>query len=176
MKILTLFFSRKGNNYCSGEIRFLPRGNTDIAAECIQQAVGGDRFEIEAAKSYSDNYYACIAEAQAELRLKRRVPVVAYPDHFEDYDLIFVGYPNWWGTMPMPVRTVLLHLDWTGKTVAPFCTNEGSGLGRSERDLAEYCPGARLLPGLSIHGCEVEALKGTIAAWARGAVQAGAKP
>ena len=166
MKILTIYFSRKGNNYWNGTVRFLERGNTDLAADFIQEATGCGRFEIEADKQYPDNYYACTVEAQAELRLKRKVPVKAYTDDLESCGLVFVGYPNWWGTMPMPVRAFLLHYDWTGKTVAPFCTNEGSGMGRSERDLAECCKGARLLPGLAVRGCEVRKRGRDIAAWA----------
>lgn len=176
MKILTVYFSRKGNNYCNGRVCFLERGNTDIASEAVQRAAGGDRFEIVPDKTYPSNYYACTVEAQAELRLSRKVPVKAYKDDLETYDLVFIGYPNWWGTFPMAVRTFLAHYDWAGKTVAPFCTNEGSGLGRSERDLAKVCAGARLLPGLAIHGAEVQDKEAEIAAWARRCVNETEEP
>ena len=70
------------------------------------------------------------------------------------YDTIFVGYPNWWGTMPMCVYTFLEQYDLTGKKIVPFCTNEGSGMGGSERELKKICKGAEIASGLSIHGAE----------------------
>ena len=87
------------------------------------------------------------------------------------YDAVFVGYPNWWGTMPMCVYTFLEHFDLTGKTIAPFCTNEGSGLGGSERELKKICKGATVLPGLSIHGAEAAKSEAKVSAWAADTAQ-----
>ena len=86
-------------------------------------------------------------------------------ESIEEYDTIFVGYPNWWGTMPMPVFTFLEHYDFTGKVLLPFCTNEGSGMGNSERDLKRICKGALVKPGLAIHGAEVKESQGKILSW-----------
>ncbi|MBO6016892.1 MAG: flavodoxin, partial [Oscillospiraceae bacterium] len=88
----------------------------------------------------------------------------------EGYDTIFIGYPNWWGTMPMFMFTVLDAFDWTGKTIVPFCTNEGSGLGSSERDIKASCPGATVKPGLSIHGGSSAQSEKQVAAWAKKSV------
>ena len=71
---------------------------------------------------------------------------------FSDYDVIYLGYPIWWGVMPMPVLTFLEAYDFSGKTIAPFCTHEGSGLGMSERYIRQSCPDAKVLPGLAIQG------------------------
>lgn len=77
----------------------------------------------------------------------------------DSYNVIFLGYPNWWGTMPMPVFTFLGEYDFSGKTIVPFCTHEGSGSGRSEKDIAKLCPKATILKGLAIHGSRVSAAK-----------------
>jgi flavodoxin len=83
----------------------------------------------------------------------------------DDYSLIFLGYPNWWGTMPMAVFTFLEDHDFSGKTIIPFCTHEGSGLGRSESDIKKICPHATVLTGLSIRGGSVYRAENDISAW-----------
>ena len=166
-KILIVYYSRKGENYWNGSIKSIAKGNTQRVAEFIQKAVGGDLFEIETVRSYSESYMTCIDEAKQELREKARPEIKAYPDNFEEYDTIFVGYPNWWGTMPMCMFTLLEKYDFTGKTIIPFCTNEGSGMGGSERDLKKLCKGATVKPGLSIHGAETEQSESKVAAWAK---------
>lgn len=166
-KILTVYYSRKGENYCNGSIRDLKKGNTEVVAEMIQKTVGGDLFEVETAKTYSSNYTACTEEAKAELRSKERVAVKNYKDDLENYDIIFVGYPNWWGTMPMVMFTFLEHYDLSGKKIVPFCTNEGSGMGGSERDLKNVCSGATVMSGLPVHGSEAAQSESKVSAWAK---------
>lgn len=165
-RILIVYYSRKGENYWNGSIRKLEKGNTHIVAEQIKTAVGGDLFEVDTVKPYSADYYTCIDEAQAELREDARPELKAYPDSLDGYDTIFVGFPNWWGTMPMAMFTFLEHFDWSGKRILPFCTNEGSGMGRSERDLKHLCPGATVERGLSIRGCEAAKSEAAVSAWA----------
>ena len=116
-KILTVYYSRKGENYWNGSIKNIAKGNTERVAEFIQNAVGGDLFEVETVREYDKDYYKCIEEAKQELRDKARPAIKAYPSNFEQYDTIFVGYPNWWGTMPMCMFTLLEHYDMTGKTI-----------------------------------------------------------
>ncbi|MBR1862897.1 MAG: flavodoxin, partial [Ruminococcus sp.] len=99
-KILIVYYSRKGENYWNGGLKHIEKGNTERVAEFIQKAVGGDLFEVDTVKPYSESYMTCIEEAKQELRAKARPEIKACPDNFEDYDTIFVGYPNWWGTMP----------------------------------------------------------------------------
>ena len=164
-KNLIVYYSRKGQNYWNGSIRKLAKGNTEIIAEMIQQAVGGDLFEVDTVKAYPEDYYACIEEAKQELIAQARPELKGYAENLEDYDTIFLGYPNWWGTMPMAMCTFLEHYDFAGKTVVPFCTNEGSGMGSSEKDVRKLCPGAAVLSGLAIHGAEAAQAKGKVEAW-----------
>ena len=168
--ILIVYYSRKGQNYWAGSIRDLPKGNTEIVAEIIQKAVGGDLFEVDTVKPYSADYTTCTQEAQAELRANARPELKAYPDSLDSYDTIFVGYPNWWGTMPMAMFTFLEHYDLSGKRIIPFCTNEGSGMGGSERDLKKICTGAAVERGLSIRGCEAAKSEKKVSDWAKGLV------
>lgn len=167
MATLIIYYSRKGENYWNGTIKNLAKGNTEIAAEFIKNAVGGDLFEVQTVREYAKDYYACIDEAQRELRARARPPIKAFPENIDRYDNIFIGYPNWWGTMPMAMFTLLEHFDWAGRKIIPFCTNEGSGMGSSERDLAKACPGATIARGLSIHGAETLQSEKKIADWAK---------
>ena len=106
-------------------------------------------------------------QAQADQRQDARPALRALPDHLEDYDTIYLGYPNYWGTMPMCVFTFLASFDFTGKTILPFCTHEGSGLGRSEADIRRLCPGARVGRGLAILGTAVCREEAALAAWVK---------
>ena len=106
-------------------------------------------------------------QAQADQRQDARPALRAPPDHLEDYDTIYLGYPNYWGTMPMCVFTFLASFDFTGKTILPFCTHEGSGLGRSEADIRRLCPGARVGRGLAILGTAVCREEAALAAWVK---------
>ena len=145
----------------------LVMGQTERIAQSGQKPWGGDLFEIETVREYSRDYMTCIDEAKAELQEKARPELKKYLDSLDGYDTIFVGYPNWWGTMPMCVYTFLEHYDLTGKKIVPFCTNEGSGMGGSERELKKICRGAEVVPGLSIHGAEAAQSEGKVAAWAK---------
>ena len=130
-KILIAYYSRKGQNYWNGSIRNLVKGNTEVVAEMIQKAVGGDLFEIETVKEYPVDYTECTEVAKEELRAKARPELKAYPESMDEYDVIFLGYPCWWGTMPMGVYTFLEHFSFAGKKIVPFCTHEGSRMGGS---------------------------------------------
>ena len=167
MANLIVYYSRKGQNYWNGSIVDLAKGNTERVAEFVQKAIGGDLFEIETVREYSKDYMVCIEEAKAELREGARPELKKLPESIDQYDTIFVGYPNWWGTMPMCVYTFLEHFDLTGKKIVPFCTNEGSGMGGSERELKKICKGATVASGLSIHGAEAAQSENKVAAWAK---------
>ena len=166
-RTLIVYYSRKGENYWNGTIKNLEKGNTEIVAEVIADATGGDLFEVETVKTYPADYYACIDEAKAELRSGGRPKVKAYAENMDGYDTVFVGYPNWWGTMPMAMFTFLEHYDLSGKRIIPFCTNEGSGMGSSERDLKKICKGEKVESGLSIHGAEAAQSRVKVEAWVR---------
>ena len=167
MSNLIVYYSRKGENYWNGSIKNLSKGNTEIVAEFIQKAVGGDLFEVDTVKPYAADYYACIDEAKKELNAKARPEIKGYVKDISKYDTIFVGYPNWWGQMPMCMCTFLEHYDLPGKKIVPFCTNEGSGMGSSERQLKTVCKGANVVSGLAIHGAESLQSERTVAAWAK---------
>ena len=165
MANLIVYYSRKGQNYWNGSIVDLAKGNTERVAEFVQKAVGGDLFEIETVREYSKDYMVCIEEAKAELREGARPELKMLPESIDQYDTIFVGYPNWWGTMPMCVYTFLEHFDLTGKKIVPFCTNEGSGMGGSERDIKRTCPGADVKGGLSVTGSQAANAKASLQTW-----------
>ncbi len=163
-KILIAFYSRAGFNYRGGQIVDLPVGNTEVAAATIQKLTGGDLFKIDTVASYPADYHECTEVAKDELRTAARPELVANADVTE-YDVIILGYPNWWGTMPMAVCTFLEGADCIGKTIAPFCTHEGSGMGRSEKDIRKFCPGAKILNGLAIRGSDTDHAESQIAGW-----------
>lgn len=147
-KVLVAYFSRTGENYNVGNIT---KGNTHIVAEIIADATEGKLFEIVPVKEYPKEYNSCIEVAQQERTQKAR-PAIKSDIAIEDYDIIFIGYPNWWGDMPMPVYTFLEKHNWKGKTVIPFCTHEGSGLSSTERYIADECKGATIEKGLAVIG------------------------
>ena len=167
MATLIAYYSRKGENYWAGDIKVLEKGNTERVAEFVAEATGGDLFEIETAKDYNADYYRCIEEAKAELQADARPDLKEYPESLDAYDTIFLGYPNWWGTCPMCVFTFLEHYDLTGKRIIPFCTNEGSGMGGSEKHLKKICKGATVEKGLSITGNRAAQSHDTVVTWAR---------
>lgn len=153
-KNLIIYYSRKGQNYWNGSIKNLDKGNTEIVAEFIQKAVGGDLFEIETVKEYSADYYECIDDAKQELNSGARPELKKYLDIIDEYENIFICGPCWWGTYPMAVFTQLERLDWNGKKVIAVMTHEGSGLGSCERDLKKICTGAIFEKGFAVHGAD----------------------
>lgn len=164
-KILIAYFSRPGNNYVNGRIVNLPIGNTEIAAKELQSLTGGSLFKIDPVKKYSEDYYTCTEEAQKELRANARPELSEYLDSIDGYDTILLGFPNWWGTMPMPVWTFLERCGFSGKTILPLCTNEGSGMGNSEADIKKLCPGADVKRGLAIRGGSIGHADREIEGW-----------
>ena len=169
-KNLIIYYSRKGENYWNGSFKDLKKGNTEIVAEYIQKAVGGDLFEVETVREYSPSYMTCIEEAQEELRQKARPELKRYLDDISAYDNVFVCGPCWWGTFPMAIFTQLEKLDWTGKKVMAVMTHEGSGLGGSERSLKEICKGASFGKGFSVAGHDAARSEAQVAAWAKSQV------
>lgn len=156
-KILIAYYSRRGENYVNGSIRNLALGNTEVMASKIKALLpDADMFRIDTLRQYSPSYMTCIEEAKQELRNQARPEMKEKLDGIDHYDTIILGYPNWWGTMPMVCYTFLESYDFSGKRIIPFCTNEGSGMGSSERFIKKLCPNATVLNGISIHGAEVQ--------------------
>ena len=164
-KTLIAFFSRADENYFSGAMRYVKVGNTEIVCDIIKDLTGADSFKIEMKDPYSPVYMTCIEEAKKDLRAKARPELVTMPESIDEYDTIILAYPNYWGTMPMAVFTFLEAFDFTGKTVLPLCTNEGSGMGGSERDIKKTCPGADVKAGLPITGSQAATSKASVERW-----------
>lgn len=169
-KNLILYYSRKGENYWNGSVKNIAKGNTEIVAEFIQKAVGGDLFEVDTVKPYDEDYYVCIEEAKQELHANARPELKECLESIAEYDNVFVCGPCWWGTFPMAIFTQLEKLDWNGKKVMAVMTHEGSGLGSCERDLKKLCTGATFGSGLAIHGADASKSESTVAAWAKKSV------
>ena len=164
-KSLIAYFSRKGNNYVAGSIVNLPIGNTEVIAKKIQELTGSDMFEIKTVKSYPEDYTETTNVAKKELSNNSRPELTEIVDDMDSYDVIYIGYPNWYGTMPMAVFTFLESYDFSGKTIIPYCTHEGSGLGQSVRDIKKLCPNSRVLDGLAIKGGSVNRNQNDVSAW-----------
>lgn len=157
MKVLIAYFSRRGQNYVSGNIKHLDRGNTEIVAAAVKDAleaagVEADLFHIDTVHAYPEDYEACTRVSRDELHAGARPALTDMVPDMEEYDTVVLGYPNWWGTAPMAVHTFLEAYDFSGKRIIPFCTHEGSGLGRSEDDVKSLAAGAKVVPGVAIRG------------------------
>lgn len=164
-KILITYYSRKGQNYVGGNIKNLQIGNTEVVAKKIQELTGGDLFEIDTVKAYPVDYTETTRVAKDELRANARPELTAVVDKMDVYDVIYLGYPNWWNTFPMAVFTFLESYDFTGKTIIPFCTHEGSGIGNSERDIKKLSPKANVKSGIAIRGGSVNNSDNMLKSW-----------
>lgn len=164
-KKLIAFYSRADENYVSGTLKNLTVGNTEIVAKMIQELTGADIFKIEQEKPYSAGYNDCTQEAKEDRKNNVRPELKTYPASIDKYDEIYLGYPNYWSTMPMAVFTFLEHFDFSDKIIKPFCTHEGSGIGSSIADIKKLCPAAVVESGLAIYGSRVSRAKADIERW-----------
>ncbi len=151
-KILVVYFSHTGNT-------------REIAGQ-IHKLAGGDIIEIQPLNTYPDDYEALKKIAKNELNSGDK-PALKNKINISSYDIIFIGYPIWWGTFPAPVKTLLSENDFTGKTIVPFNTHLGSGQGVSVKDIEKLCPNAALLEGLSIWGNDTKTAQNKVAQWLR---------
>lgn len=144
---------------------FSHSGNTRAFAREIHNMAGGDIFEIVPATPYAAEYDTVVDQARKELdsgfipRLKTTVA------DMDSCTLVLLGYPNWWGTVPRPVAAFLTGYDFAGKTVAPFCTHGGGGIGRSVADIRNLCPKSTVPDGLALPGGSVDRARDAIARW-----------
>lgn len=150
-KILVVYFSHSGN--------------TREVAMQIHAKVGGDIFEVQSVKPYPKDYHTVVEQAKQELSSNYKPELKTKINNIRQYDVVFIGYPIWWGTFPAPIKTFLLKYDLSGKTIVPFCTHGGSELGRSVSDLAKMCPKATILHGLAIRGSESKTSQSKITEW-----------
>ena len=163
--VLIAYYSRDGENYRDGRIVDLAEGNTQVVAKKIRQITGGELFCIEPLHPYPAYYHETTELAQKELQDNARPELSGPPCPVERYDIVYLGYPIWWGVMPMPVLTFLEKYDFSGKTVIPFCTHEGSGMGDSVPYIRRCCPGVRVLDGLAVYGSRCDRADQAIRAW-----------
>lgn len=167
-KSLIAFYSRKGNNYVGGKVMNLPIGNTAVIAQKIQELVGGNLFEIKTVKAYPEDYTKTTEISRGELKSNARPELSEFINDMDSYNIIYLGYPNWWGTMPMAVFTFLESYNLSNKTIVPFCTHEGSGLGNSENDIKQLCRESNVLSGIAIRGSLVSMAGNDIKNWLKG--------
>ena len=147
-KSLVVFFSRTGEEYRVGNIT---KGNTHIVADFIAENVGAKTFEIKPVNPYPNNYNECTELAKREQQERARPAIANKIENFDDYDVIYLGYPNWWSDMPMIIYTFLESYNFSGKTIIPFCTSSSEYfIGKEE--IQQYAKGATVLDGLGILG------------------------
>lgn len=146
----------------------LPPGNTAKLAGWIQEETGGDLFQIVTAEPYSSNYDECLGRAADEKAAGARPALTAHSDNMNDYDVIFLGYPNWWYTCPMAIFTFLEEYDFSGKAVIPFCAHGTGGLASSVKDIAAALPNSTILKAFGSYRPNVDSAKRNVAAWVRG--------
>lgn len=160
MRSLIIYFSRADENYAVG---YIDKGNTEIAAEFLQELTDADMFKVEPAVPYAADYDTCIKEAKQRIG---NAPVKDKPTDISAYDTIFIMSPIYWGTYAPEVETALKELDFSGKTVRVISTHEGSGLGNMVSDVKKICKGANVdSKGLAIVGSKAGGSKGKIAEW-----------
>ena len=140
-------------------------GNTEQVAQLIQEATGGDLFEIVPATPYTDDYDELLDIARQEQSDGARPELAAQVENWGRYDTVFVGYPNWWSDAPMVVYTFLESYDWTGKTLIPFNTSASGGFGRSLSGLEESASGAAVLEGISFTERTLGDAQSEVTAW-----------
>lgn len=165
MKSLIVYFSHCHENYVNGDIVDLEKGNTQVVAQKISQYMDADLFEIKPLHEYPVQYHQCTQVAKEELENQKRPKIKNIIPHFEQYQNIYLGFPNWWETMPMCVWTFLESYQFDGKDVYPFITHEGSGFGRSLQDLKTIIPHAYIHEGLAIFGHQVYESADKIKSW-----------
>ena len=147
-KSLIVVYSRADENYNVGTIT---TGNTMKLAQIIAEKTGAEIFEVKPAKEYPADYDSCMDVAKKEQAANAR-PAILEDKDISEYDTIYFGYPIWWGDIPMPLYTFVEAHDWSGKTVIPFCTHEGSGAGRTDRTLKAVMKGAKIARVTAVRG------------------------
>lgn len=149
-KSLVIYFSKAGEQYGVGKIT---KGNTAILAEMIAAKIGADLFEVKVKNDkYPDTYKPLTEVALKEKNANARPEIVGDVNNFADYDVVFIGTPNWWADMPMALYTFLESRDFSGKTVVPFVTHEGSGMSSIPNKINQTVSPKAMLKGLAMYG------------------------
>ena len=149
----------------SDGIRNIEKGNTEIIAEMIKDITGAELFKVETVKEYPYNYRQCTDVALQEKNENARPELKKYLNNIDEYEVIYIGYPNWWGTMPMPIYTFLDEYNLSGKTIAPFITHGGSGLSGTPNKIKKEEPNAEVTEGLAISGNQAKNSQTDVNKW-----------
>lgn len=165
MTKIVAFYSRADENYFDGTMQYIKIGNTEKAARMIADLTNADLFKIEQKIPYAKDYNTCINQAKKDKQENARPELVSLPKNIDNYDEIYLGYPNYWGTMPMAVYTFLESFDFSNKKIYPFCTHEGSGLSNTENDIKKVVRGAIVKKGIAIQGSYVDSAKQKLKEW-----------
>lgn len=144
---------------------FSQTGNTKIIANEIHESVGGDIFQIKTVKPYPTDNNTLVDQAKKEQDENYRPKLAAKVNNINSYDTVFIGYPDWWHTMPMPVFSFLEQNNLSGKTIIPFCTHEGSGFGQSLEDIKKIYPKSTILQGLAVRAKDAKNAKNDVSDW-----------
>lgn len=151
--VLVVYFSHAGENYNVGVIE---EGNTAKMGNIIAEQMSADVFELVPVVPYSDVYDEVLDQATEEQRTDARPEYEGEIENWDQYDTVFIGFPIWWGEIPNIVYTFMDSYDFSGKTVIPFNTHEGSGAAHSQRDIVDYLPAANVLKGLAVRGSKAQ--------------------
>ena len=151
--VLVVYFSHAGENYNVGVIE---EGNTAKMGRIIAEQLGADVFELVPVVPYPEDYDSCLDVATEEQRTDARPEYEGGIENWEQYDTVFIGYPIWWGEIPNIVYTFMEAYDFSGKTVIPFNTHEGSGQAHSQRDIEGLLTSATVLKGLAVRGTKAQ--------------------
>lgn len=145
--ILVAYFSLADEQY---EVGVIEKGNTEIIAEIIAEKTGADMFSISAAEAYPTTYEGLLEVSRQE---ENSPPVLSENiENAETYDIVFIGYPIWWGELPTIIEVFIESNDFSGKTIIPFCTHAGSGLSGTQSSIESLCDGAEIKDGLAVRG------------------------
>lgn len=171
-KALVVYFSvpeTDGVDASSGASRLVSNGkimgNTQYIASVISEATGSDLFEIKTVHTYPGSHKALIDAAKAEIDNNARPKLATHIKNLNDYDVVFVGFPNWWYDMPMPLYSFFDEYDFGGKTVIPFCTHGGSRFSGAIKTIRELEPKASVLDGYAISRDRVSEAKPNVLNW-----------
>ncbi len=165
MSAIIIYFSRNGENYYDGDIKYIEKGNTKIIANYINEITSAKLFEIKMIKPYSDNYETCVKEAKNDLENNIKPALIEPLPKMDGIDLIYLGYPNYHNTLPMPVVSFLEKINTDKKIIRPFCTHEGLKLGESIKKIEKLCPNAEILPAFVISGHEAATARRAVLEW-----------
>ncbi len=166
-QVLVAYFSLAGEQY---EVGVIEKGNTQIVAEMVAEQTGADVFSIESTSDYPDTYDGLLEISREE---QSNPPQIAGTvENMDDYNVVFIGFPIWWGDLPPIIEVFLESYDFSGKTVIPFCTHAGSGLSGTQSRIQEICPDADVKDGLAVRGKtaqnDADAVKNEVEEWLDG--------